>query len=66
MINDCVIKFHNRYVDDTIVLIKPSDIPVLAKSNSFDRNLNFTIDTFLDDIDGTDIYRKETHTDVAV
>ena len=70
---DGVIKFYKRYVDDTLVLIKPSDISsVLARFNSFDRNLNFTIDTFPDglihflcikvSVDGTDIYRKETHT----
>ena len=73
LINDGVIKFYKRYVDDTLVLIKPSDISsVLAKFNSFDRNLNFTVDTFPDglihfldikvSVDGTDIYRKETHT----
>ena len=54
-------------------MIKPSDISsVLAKFNSFDRNLNFTVDIFPDglihfldikvSVDGTDIYRKETHT----
>ena len=68
-----VIKFYKRYVDDTLILIKPSDISsVLAKFNSFDRNLNFTVDIFPDglihfldikaSVDGTDIYRKETHT----
>ena len=47
LINDAVIKFYKHYVDDTLVLIKPSDISlVLAKFNSFDRNLNFTVDTF--------------------
>ena len=67
------IKFYKRYVDDTLVLIKPSDISaVLAKFNSFDPNLTFTVDTFSEGIvhfldikvsvDGTDIYRKDTHT----
>ena len=53
--------------------MKPSNIfSVLAKFNSFDRNLNFTVDTFPDgtihfldikvSVDGTDIYRKDTHT----
>ena len=62
------------YVDDTLVLIKPSDISaVLAKLNRrFDRNLKFTVDTFPDglihfldikvSVDSTDIYRKEAHT----
>ena len=41
------IKFYRRYVDDTLVLIKPCDIPsVLKKFNSFDKNLNFTVDKF--------------------
>ena len=73
LINDRVIKFYKRYVDDTLVLIKPSDISaVLTKLNSFDPNLKFTVDTFPDglihfldikvSVDGTDIYRKETHT----
>ena len=73
LINDGVIKFYKRYVDDTLILIKPSDISsVLVKFNSFDRNLNFTVDIFPDglihfldikvSVDGTDIYRKETHT----
>ena len=73
LINDGVIKFYKPYVDDTLVLIKPSDISsVLAKFNSFERNLNFTVDTFPDglihfldikvSVDDTDICRKETHT----
>ena len=48
LINDGVIKFY-KHVDDTLVLIKPSDISsVLAKFNSFDCNLNFTVYTFPD------------------
>ena len=44
LINTGVIKFYHRYVDDTLVLIRPSDIPhVLAKFNSFDKNIKFTI-----------------------
>ena len=68
------IKFYRRYVDDTLVLIKPCDIPwVLKKFNSFDKNLNFTVDKFEDgkvhflDLEisecGTDIFRKTTHTE---
>jgi hypothetical protein len=42
-----ILKFYRCYVDDTIVLIKPADIPlVLNRFNSFDKNLNFTVDTF--------------------
>ena len=38
LIADGTKKFYKRYVDDTLVLIKPSDIS--AKFNSFDPNLN--------------------------
>ena len=73
LISDGVIKFYKRYVDETLALIKPSDISaVLAKLNSFDPNLKFTVDTFPDglihfldiqvSVDGTEIYRKGTHT----
>ena len=67
------IKFYKRYVDDTPLLINPSDIPtVLAKFNEFHKNLKFTADIFPDgvihfldikiSVDGTDVYRKDTHT----
>ena len=73
LIADDTIKFYKRYVHDTLVLIEPSNISaVLAKFNSFDPNLTFTVDTFSEGIvhfldikvsvDGTDIYRKDTHT----
>ena len=39
------IKFYRRYVDD-VALIKPHNIPVTF--SSFDKNLNFTVDTFED------------------
>ena len=66
------IAFYARYVDDTLVLVKPNDVQkVINKLNSSDKNLKFTVDTFPDDIvhfldikiDGnkTDVYRKETH-----
>ena len=53
--------------------MKPSNISaVLTKFNSFDPNLNFTVDTFPDGVahfldiiitvDGTDVYRNTTHT----
>ena len=47
LINDSVIKFYKRYVDGTLVLIKPFDISAaLTKLNSFDPNLKFTVNTF--------------------
>ena len=68
-----VIKHYMRYVDDTLVLIRPENIEtVLRKFNSFHNNLHFTVDTFdgrdihfLDPkIEGieTDVYDKLTHT----
>ena len=59
--------------DDTFVLMKILDIPfVLNKFKSFDKNLQFTVDTFdsgkvhfLDleiSQSGINIYRKSTHT----
>ena len=69
------IKFYRRYVDDTFVLIRPSDIPyVLNKFNSFDKDIKITVDTFSDGIgiirfldiliskNNTDVYYKPTHT----
>ena len=73
LIADGTIKFYKRYINDTLVLIKPSNIStVLAKFNSFDPNLKLTVDTFAEGIahfldikvsvDGTDIYHVDTHT----
>ena len=73
LIKTRIITFDRRYVDDTLVLIKPKDIPfVLDKFNSFDKNLKFIIDNFdnskihfLDlgiSNSGIDIYRKSTCT----
>ena len=67
-----LLKFYIRYVDDTLVLIKESDMNiVLKKLNSFHPSLKFTVDTFDDGIvhyldikivdNETDIYFKDTH-----
>ena len=66
------IKFYCRYVDDTLLLIKPEDIHlVLNLFNSFHKNLSFTVDTFDNEVPhfldikisprGLTIYRKHTH-----
>ena len=73
-INNGIIKFYCRYVDDTLVLVKPKDIDMIHNAlNSFHSNLQFTIDTFedtdthfldlliLNTLD-IDIYRKDTFT----
>ena len=67
------VAFYGRYVDDTLVLVKPSDVQkVLNKLNAFHKNLKFTVDTFPDDFvhfldikidrNKTDAHLKETHT----
>ena len=68
-----IIKFYRRYVDDSLVLIRPWDILyVLNKFNSFDKDITITVDTFSDGIiyfldiliskNNTDVYYKPTHT----
>ena len=43
------IKFYKRYVDDTLILTKPCDIPyIFSKFNSFHPSIQFTIDDFND------------------
>ena len=74
LIDSGIIKFYCRYVDDTLVLIKSKDIKhVHNLLNSFNSNIQFTVDTFensnihfldlliLDNLD-IDIYRKSTFT----
>ena len=67
------IKFYARYVDDTLLLVKPEDIEsILQQFNKFHKNIEFTVDRFEDCVphfldleihrDGISIYRKETHT----
>ena len=73
LINDNIVKFYIRYVDDTLLLVKPEDTDkILKKFNSLDENIQLTVDKFSNGnvhflyikINGnkTDIYFKETHT----
>jgi hypothetical protein len=73
LINSGIMVFYKRYVDDTLVLAKPSDIEhILNTFNTFDSQIQFTVDQFPDndihflDIqilpNGTTVYRKQTHT----
>ena len=73
MIESGKIKFYIRYVDDTLLLVKPEDVnEILQQFNNYHRNLEFTVDRFDDCIphfldlelhlDGLSIYRKDTHT----
>ena len=67
------IKFYCRYVDDTLLLVKPTDISYIHNLfNKFDKNLRFTVDRFetelLHFLDvkisplGLTVYQKNTHT----
>ena len=74
LLDEGVIKFYIRYVDDTLVMVKEDEITkVLQKFNNFDNNLQFTVDTFDDGIvhfldilvhsnGDTDVYSKPTNT----
>ena len=73
LIQSGCIKFYARYVDDTLLLVKPEDVDnILREFNNFHWNLEFTVDKFEDCIphfldleihrDGLSIYRKDTHT----
>ena len=46
-----MIKFYCRYVDDTLLLVKPADIPHIHNLfNKFDKNLRFTVDRFENEV----------------
>ncbi len=73
LIDSNLIKFYARYVDDTLVLAKPSDVPKSLKPfHSFHPQIQFTFEEFPDNIvhfldlqiNSSDItiYRKPTHT----
>ena len=73
LIENGLLKFYVRYVDDTLVLVKRKDIEhVQNQLNSFHPNLKFIVDDFKDDNihfldlqikkNSTTIYFKNTHT----
>ena len=74
LLDDGTLRFYSRYVDDTLVLIKPEHISLVKdKLNSFHPSLNFTHEEFIDENDvhfldlkichnTTTIYRKSTNT----
>ena len=76
-VEDGIIKFYGRYVDDTILVIKPKDIGrVHLALNKFDKNLQFTIDEFENVVphfldleirdDGIALYKKPTNTGLYI
>ena len=73
LITNGTIKFYTRFVDDTLLVIKPENVKKVHNAlNKFDRNLRFTVDKvphFLDlelSPDGTSIFRKDTNTGLYV
>eukprot|EP00111_Clytia_hemisphaerica_P020238 TCONS_00059660-protein len=77
LITKGTLKFYGRYVDDTLLAIKPKDVKKVHKAfEKFDKNLKFTVDEFKNetphflDIDmPTDefqVYRKPTNTGLYV
>ena len=48
LIADGTVAFYARYVDDTLLLIKPENVhKVLMKLRSFHKSLNFTFDSMI-------------------
>ena len=71
LVDEGIIKFYIRCVDDILLLIKMEDIDRVHKAfESFDKNLRFTYDSFDNDTPhflnilisprGHEIYRKPT------
>ena len=77
LVNNGTIKFYRRYVDDTLLLVKPENIKSIHDQlNSFDPDLRFTVDCFEEDPhflelwitenNEVKIYRKQTNTGLYV
>ena len=74
LIDTNIIKFYVRYVDDTLVLTKPTNIPIILEQlNSYHPHIQFTHEEFVDNNDvhfldikitlsGTTVFHKCTHT----
>ena len=63
------IKFYIRYMDDTLVLMKKSDVAIVLQAlNGFHKYLNFTVEDkkvhldLLIDRNTIDIFYQDTHT----
>ena len=76
-VDDGTIKFYGRYVDDTLLVIKPKGIGHTHQAlNKFDINLRFTVDKFDDVVphfldlqlrgDGIALYTKPINTGLYV
>ena len=48
LVTNGAIKFYSRFVDDTLLVMKPENVGQAHKAlNEFDNNLYFTVDAFL-------------------
>ena len=48
LIENNIVKFYIRYVDDTLLVLRKKGIDIfLKKLNSFNKNLKFTVDLLL-------------------
>ena len=67
------LKFYSRYVDDTLMMLKPDDVDsVLEEFNRYHPSVQFTVDRFQNEVPhfldleihrtGIAIYQKNTHT----
>lgn len=66
LVPDNTVKSYIMYVDDTLVLVKRSDVDkVMSQINSFHNNFNFTVDSFIDQkIHFLDLLINKTLTDL--
>ena len=65
LVDEGIIKFYMRYVDDTLLLVRDEHVErVKTKLNSFDPNLNFTVDSFDSGVHFLDISIEQNRTDV--
>ena len=76
-VDNGAIKFFGRYIDDTLLVIKPNDIERVHQAlKKIEKNLRFTIDRFDDVVphfldleirdEGIALYKKHTNTDLYV
>ena len=77
LIADSTNKFYIRFVDDTLLVMKPENVSQVHKAlNKFDKNLGFTVDMFQNEVahfldlelspHGITIFQKDTITGLNV
>ena len=74
---DGTIKFYSRFVNGTLLIMKPENVSQVHKAlNKFDNRLRFTVDMFQNEVphfldlelslDGVTVFRKDTNTGLYV